>query len=348
MDAETAAARSAAGRHPHHEGFDGFGVDRLRRRPGAKWARAGGDGVIAAWVADMDFAPCPAVRDRLEDLLAVGDLGYPDWWAGTPLRPAFAARMGELYGWEPDPRAVREVGDLVQGVQLVLHLATRPGDAVALHTPAYPPFLHSVTAAGRRLVPIPLQLRDGRWAFDAARLDALVAEAGVRVLILVNPHNPTGRVFTPGELEAVADVARRHDVLVVADEIHAELVHAPHRHRPFAGVSADAAARTVTLTSASKAFNLAGLRCAVAHFGSADLLAARDAQPSELFGPPNLFGVHAALAAWSPAARPWQDLLREHLRLARDQVVAGLGGLPGVRVLVPEATYLAWIDLRDV
>jgi cysteine-S-conjugate beta-lyase len=249
MDVDVAAARPAAGAHPPHEGFDGFGIDRLRHRPGVKWARAG-DGVIAAWVADMDFPPCPAVHDALQELLAGGDLGYPDWWLGTPLRAAFAARMGEQYGWDPDARTVREVGDLIQAVQLVLHLATRPGDAVALHTPAYPPFLHSITAAGRRLVPIPMEIDDGRWTFDAARLDGLVAAAGVRVLILVNPHNPTGRVFTAGELEAIADVARRHDVLVVADEIHAELAHAPHRHQPFAAVSADAAARSPRTCSA--------------------------------------------------------------------------------------------------
>jgi cystathionine beta-lyase len=348
MDAEVVAAVHRAAAHPHHEGFDGFGPGELRDRPGVKWARSGGDGVIAAWVADMDFPPCPQVRDRLQELLAAGDLGYPDWPAGTPLRQAFAARMAELYGWEPDPGAVREVTDLIQALQVVLHLVTRPGDAVALHTPAYPPFLHSITSAGRRLVPVPMEPQGSRWGFDAGRLDALVAEAGVRVLILVNPHNPTGRVFTAAELTAIAEVAQRHELLVIADEIHAELVHAPHQHLPFAACSDDAARRTVTLTSASKAFNLAGLRSAVAHFGPADLLAVRDAQPSDLFGTANLFGVHAALAAWSPAARPWQRRLREHLADNRRQVMAALTGLPGVRVLEPEGTYLAWLDVRDV
>lgn len=340
------AAGGDAG-HPHHEGFDGFGAHDLGGRPGVKWRRVQ-DGEIAAWVADMDFPPCPAVADRLAEVLATGDLGYPDWYLGTPLRAAFADRMAQRYGWHPDPAAVREVTDLIQALQVVLHLATRPGDGVAIHTPAYPPFLHSITGTGRRLVPVPAQERDGRWTFDAARLDDAVAGGGVRVLVLVNPHNPTGRVFTAAELAEIADVARRHDLLVVSDEIHAELVHAPHRHLPFAAVCDDAARRTVTLTSASKAFNLAGLRCAVSHYGPADLLAVRDAQPFELFGAANLFGVHATLAAWSPAARPWAERLLTHLAAARRQVLAGIGDrLPGVRMLEPEGTYLAWLDVRD-
>jgi len=335
-------------RHEHHEGFDGFGVEALAGRPGIKWRRAGADGAIAAWVADMDFPPCPAVADRLRDLLAGGDLGYPDWLEGTPLRQAFADRMADRFGWEPDPAAVREITDIIQALQVVLHLATRPGDAVAIHTPAYPPFLHSVTDAGRRLVPIPMTSDGGRWTFDVAAFEADVAASGVRVLVLVNPHNPTGRVLARDKLAALADVARRHDLLVVSDEIHAELVYAPHRHVPFATLSPDAAARTVTLTSASKAFNLAGLRCAVTHFGPADLLARRDAQPSELFGAPNLFGVHAALAAWSPASRSWSQRLVEHLDANRRRLLAAAGtSLPGVRVLEPEGTYLAWLDVRD-
>ena len=334
--------------HPHHDGFDGFGPEQLAGRPGIKWRRAGAPGAIAAWVADMDFPPCPAVTDRLGAVLASGDLGYPDWYFGTPLRAAFAERMAQRYGWEPDPGRVREVADLVQALQVVLELATRPGDAVALHTPAYGPFLHSVVASGRRPVPLPMVERDGRWEADVEAGAAAMAREGARVLVLVNPHNPTGRVLTVEELTALADVARRLDLLVVSDEIHAELVYAPHRHVPFASLSDDAARRTVTLTSASKAFNLAGLRCAVSHFGPADLLAARDAQPSDLYGPPNLFGVHAALAAWSPQGDTWLAALVDHLDHNRRRVLAAADGgeLAGARVLAPEATYLLWLDAR--
>jgi cystathionine beta-lyase len=334
--------------HPHHEGFDQVDVDALRARPGVKWCRTPGD-VIPAWVADMDFPPCPAIADSLRELIETGDLGYPNWLAGTPLRAAFAARMADRFGWHPDPSAVREISDLIQGVQIVLQLATRPGDGVAVHVPTYPPFLASIDSMGRRLVPIPMLRRDDGWGFDAAAMDAAVAAGGVRVLLLVNPQNPTGRVFTEPELAELAEIARRHDLLVISDEIHADLVYPPHRHLPFAALSDDAARRTVTVTSASKAFNLAGLRSAVMHIGDPAFLALRDAQPADLFGMPNLFGVHAALAAWSPTGEPWRRQLIEHLDANRRRIVEVLAQrLPGARLMAPEGTYLAWIDVAEL
>jgi len=335
--------------HPHHEGFDGLDVVGLRARPGVKWRRVGPD-AIPAWVADMDFPPCPTVAEALHDVLGRGDLGYPDWATGTPLRAAFATRMADRFGWHPDPAAVREISDLVQGVQMVLHLATRPGDGVAVHVPTYPPFLASIASMGRRLVPIPMVAQPaGGWGFDPAAMDAVVTSGGVRVLLLVNPQNPTGRAFSAQELAMIEQIAHRHDLLVVSDEIHAELIYPPHRHLPFASLSQDAARRTVTLTSASKAYNLAGLRTAVMHIGDPRLLTRRDAQPVDLFGMPNLFGVHATLGAWSPAAQFWQKQLIEHLDANRRRLVEVIPQrIPGARLVAPEATYLAWIDVSRV
>lgn len=330
--------------HPHHEGFDRLDLAALRARPGVKWCRTPPE-VIPAWVADMDFPPCPAVADSLRELIEGGDLGYPNWHTGTPLRAAFADRMADRFGWHPDPSAVREISDLIQGVQIVLQLATRPGDGVAVHVPTYPPFLASIDSMGRRLVPIQMLRRGDGWGFDAAA----VAAGGVRVLLLVNPQNPTGRVFTEPELAELAEIARRHDLLVISDEIHADLAYPPHRHLPFASISDDAARRTVTVTSASKAFNLAGLRSAVMHIGDPAFLALRDAQPPDLFGMPNLFGVQAALAAWSPAGEPWRRRLIEHLDANRHRIVQVLAQrMPGARLVAPEATYLAWIDVAEL
>jgi cystathionine beta-lyase len=356
MSAGPAPGRRAAVVHPYHEGFDGLDLDVLARRPGVKWARA--QGSVAAWVADMDFPPCPPVTARLHALIDGGDLGYPDWHGGTPLRTAFAERAARLWDWHPDPGAVREISDLIQGLQIVIDLATRPGDAVAMHVPTYPPFLATVASMARRLVPIPMVRgssggadgADGAggatgWGFDPAAMDDAVAASGARLLVLVNPQNPTGRVLTRAELEAVAGTARRHDLIVWSDEIHADLVYAPHRHVPFASLSDDAAARTVTLTSASKAFNLAGLRTAVMHVGPAGLLAARDAQPPDLYGAPHLFGVHAALAAWTEGDA-WLATLVDHLDHNRRRVAEAVAGWPGVELVLPEATYLAWLDVR--
>lgn len=321
---------------------------RLRRRPGTKWHRAAPD-VLAAWVADMDFDPPPAVRRALEGRLAVGDLGYPEWVGAGPLADAFAVRMADRYGWSPDPAHVRGFTDVVQALQVVLHLGTRPGDGVALHVPTYPPFLASLAAMGRRLVGVPVARGPGEggdWSVDAERLERDVTAARCTTLVLVHPHNPTGRSWTRAELAALADVARRHDLLVVADEIHADLTWAPHGHVPFASLDDDAAARTVTLTSATKAFNLAAVRCTVAHVGPPALRAALAAHPPQLFGELSPLGVDATIAAWTHGEE-WLQEVRSVLAANLDRVGAVLAErLPAVGYRRPDATYLAWLDLR--
>ncbi|MEU3251167.1 aminotransferase class I/II-fold pyridoxal phosphate-dependent enzyme [Streptomyces sp. NPDC006997] len=324
-------------------GFDDLDPDRLRQRPGVKWARVGPD-VLPAWVADMDF-PAPAVvRDALRAYVDQGDLGYPDWPDGTPLRPLFARRMADRHGWDAAASRVREQSDLIQSVQIVLHLATAPGDAVAVQTPNYPPFLATLDTMDRKTVAVPTTDTDAGWRMDLAALADGVARHGCKALLLVNPHNPTGHVLTRDELQEIAAIARRHDLLVVSDEIHAELTHAPHRHIPFASLSPDAAARTVTLTSASKAFNVAGLRCMVTHYGPDRLLALRDAQPPELYGAVPVLGVVGTEAAWRHGD-DWQRtllaVLDRNRHRVRDTVAARL---PAVRHHMPEGTYLAWLD----
>jgi cystathionine beta-lyase len=168
------------------------------------------------------------------------------------------------------------------------------------------------------------------------------------VLLLCNPHNPTGRVFDDAELRALADLAIRYDLVVVSDEIHADIVYPGGRHRPFGSLGAEPAARTVTLTSATKTFSIAGLRLAVAHFGSPELLARYQSLPRFLLGGANGPGAVATLAAWRHGDR-WVDELVDYLddnrRLLADFVAAEL---PGVRHATPQATYLAWLDCRGL
>lgn len=323
--------------------FDGLRLDELRRRPGVKWQRVDAD-VLPAWVADMDFAVPPVVADAIEHTVRHGDLGYPDWFGGNPLRAAFADRMQERYGWTISAGDVREHTDLLQALQLLLRVGTSPGDAVAMQTPNYPPFLATLEAMGRRTVDSPWTRTATGWAPDISGLADAVAAHDCRALLLVNPHNPTGRVLTRDELTEIAAIARRHDLLVISDEIHAELVHAPHRHIPFASISADAAARTVTLNSASKAFNLAGLRCSVAHFGPQRLLALRDAPPVDLYGTVSTLGVAGTLAAWQHGA-DWQDRLLRVLDRNRRRVADAISSWTGREPdPMPEATYLYWFE----
>lgn len=319
--------------------FDELPIEDLRSRPGSKW-RVDPD-VIPAWVADMDFRVAPVIADAIEHTVRHGDLGYPRWEDGHPLRAEFADRMHRRYGWTVDRADVREHTDVVQAVQVLLHLGTATGDAVAVHTPTYPPFHHTVGAMGRKRVDVPFLRTPAGWAANTAGLADAVAAHDCRALLLVNPHNPTGRVLTRDELAEIAAIARRHDLLVISDEIHAELAFAPHRHVPFASLDADAAARTVTLTSASKAFNLAGLRCSVAHFGPRRLLALRDAEPTELYGAVSTLGVVAALAAWRDGD-DWQARLLRVLDRNRRRVAAALASWTRDPDPMPEATYLYW------
>ncbi|MGI5274587.1 MalY/PatB family protein [Nonomuraea sp. CA-218870] len=302
------------------------------RNDGLKWAKVG-PGVIPAWVADMDLPTAPAVVEALRRRVE-GDLGYPAWLdspASGPLAEAFAERMAARYGWEPDPGLVRSYSDINQALQVLLHVVTEPGDGVALHTPAYHPFLGTLETMDRPLVPLRLVPDGDSWRAEIPEL------SGCKVLLLVNPQNPTGRVFSRAELEELAELAERHDLLVIADEIHADLVYEPNRHIPFGTILPE---RTVTLTSATKAFNLGGIRCSVAHIGSPEVRKALDTQPPFLFGSANLFGVEATVAAW----RHGDAWLADTVALLDRNRRAIAGRLPeGVTYRMPQATYLAWL-----
>jgi cysteine-S-conjugate beta-lyase len=309
--------------------LDSLSLDTARTHDGTKWATTP-PGVIPAWVADMDFPVPDAVREAVIRRVET-DLGYPTWVdepnAG-PLAEAFAERMEAMYGFRIDPGQVRSFTDIAQALQVILRLTTRPGDTVAMHMPAYHPFLDTIRDMRLRLLPIPIA-PDGRFEMP---------DEPAPVLILVNPQNPSGRSFTRTELTAIAEYAERHDVLVVSDEIHAELVYAPAVHIPFGTIRPE---RTVTLTSASKAFNMGGLRCSVAHLGATAVRDAIAKEPPHIYGAAHTFGVDATIAAWRHGGA-WQAEVMALLDRNRKLVADRLPSQVGYRV--PEATYLAWLD----
>lgn len=319
-------------------------IERLRRKEATKWRHVPPD-VLPAWVAETDFDLCPAVADAVRAVLERGDLGYPDWWE-EPLAEPFSDRMSKRYGWWPDPAHVRHVCDLIQAMQIVTEITTGAGEPVAMHVPNYPPFLNAVAAMNRQLIACPLyEDGDDSWAFDAVGFDEAVSASGARLLLVVNPHNPTGRVFTADELTALAEIACRHDMVVVSDELHAELTHEGHTHIPFASLGDEVARRTVTITSATKSFNIGGMRNAVAHVGDERVRAAWDRMPKEYFGSLNVLGVEATLAAWRDGD-DWLAQQCRHLTAQRDHLAARMSDLPGVTFRPPQATYLAWLDAR--
>ncbi|HEX6468249.1 MAG TPA: aminotransferase class I/II-fold pyridoxal phosphate-dependent enzyme [Streptosporangiaceae bacterium] len=328
--------------------FDDFDMAWLRAKEGVKWRMPGPD-VLPAWVADMDFPVAPPIRAAVAAAVERGDLGYPAWsnWTGrNPLAEPFARRMAERYGWEPRPEWLRNYSDILQVIQIVLQLTTQRGEAVALQTPTYPPFRKTIELMGRRTIPGPFERSARGWEFDPERLEAAIAESHCRTLMIVNPHNPTGRVLTRAELEALAGIALRHNMLIIADEVLADLAYQPHEHVPIASLGPDVADRTVTLTSATKAFNFAGLRCAVAHVAPTRLREVIDAQPPDLYGPVNVLGVEATKAAWEQGDA-WLAALLRHLDACRALIGAVLAErAPGIGYDPPEAAYMAWLDCR--
>jgi cystathionine beta-lyase len=327
--------------------FESISLDWLHTKPGAKWNRT--PDAIAAWVADMDFAPAPAIAAALTRTITTGDLGYPDWRSiigGSGATDAFVDRCEARYGWHIDAADTREFNDVVQAIQVVLHTCTSPGDGVVVHTPTYPPFLNSLEMTGCRLVPVPAQRTPSSatgWSFDYDALDATLRATPAKVLLLCHPQNPTGHVFSEDELRTMAALAERHDLVIISDEIHADLTYAPLVHRPMALFAPD---RTVSIHAASKAFNLAGLRYAIAHFGSPRARKGAEALPEHLLGATNLFAAVAVEAAWRDGDE-WLAAVLAHLDGQRKLLVQLLAEhLPEINYVPPSGTYLAWLDCR--
>ena len=314
----------------------------MRARGGGKWRRYPPD-VLPAFVADVDFNVAPAVQAALRRFVDRQDYGYGLADDLEALYAAFAGWMERRHGWKPDLSLTVALADVVQGIVAVQVAYSAPGDGVIVQTPAYPPFLRTVAGSGRRLVDNPM-LDGGRsFEIDFDGLEQVARDA--RLLLFCNPHNPTGRVFELDELERVVDIARRHDLVIVADEIHADVVFPGHRHIPMEAVRG-AAERTVTLTSATKSFNIPGARTAVAHFGTAEL---KDrfgaALPDHMLGRPSRFGLDATVAAWTES-EGWLDDVLGYLAGNRDAVSRWVAAQPGIGHHPPEATFLAWLDCR--
>jgi cystathionine beta-lyase len=320
--------------------FDKLSLAELQTRRSAKWRRYPPD-VLPAWVAEMDFPLAPAVRIALEAAVARDDTGYADA-AGLP--EAFARFAAARWGWEVDPGRTLVVGDIMTGVGELLAATTRQGDRVVVNPPVYPPFFAAVREAGRQLVEVPLTPQ-GRLDLDA--LEAAFA-AGVEAYVLCNPHNPTGTVFSREELEVVAALAARHQVLVISDEVHAPMTMPGAVHTPFLSLGGAAAEQGFALVSASKAWNVAGLKCALAVTASRRMTEELRRVPEHVRFHVGHFGVLAAAAAFEDGVA-WLDALVSHLDLQRRRLGELLAReVPEVRYEPPQAGYLAWLDCRGL
>lgn len=326
--------------------FDHLDRDLLKARRSEKWNTYPSD-VLPAWVAEMDFPLATPIRRVLVESLERDDLGYPIGLRETGLPEVFAERMQQRFGWRVESRMADVITDVVQGIYVAIEVLSEPGDGVIVQTPIYPPFLNAVGQTKRRLVENRLVQGENGWEVDFDALRASI-DPGTRMLLLCNPQNPTGRVFRRDELERFAEIAIEHDLVVVSDEVHGDLTFDGRPHIPIASLSAEIAERTITLTSATKAFNIPGTRCAIAHFGSPRLRSAYHGIPRHIRGGVGLLGVYCTLAAWQESS-DWLDQVRSYLQGNRDVVADFVKQrLPGVVHHPCEATYLAWLDCSAV
>ncbi len=296
---------------------------------------------LAMWVADMDFAPPAAVQRAVEAMAAHGVYGY--FGDDRDYLAAIRWWMLERHGWAVDPAWVFTTHGLVNGTAMCIDTFTRPGDGVVLMTPVYHAFARIIKASDRTLVECRLKTEGGRYQLDIAAWDAQMT-GKEKMLILCSPHNPGGRVWTPDELRAVADFARRHDLILVSDEIHHDLVMPGVRHTVMARAAPEIADRLVMMTATTKTFNIAGC-----HSGNViipdEALRARFARRYMAMGlSPNSFGMHMVTAAYSPEGAAWVDALTLYLDGNRRIFDAGIGAIPGLTSMPLEATYLAWVD----
>jgi cystathionine beta-lyase len=326
-------------------GFDALTEEALRSAGSLKWTLYGD--AIGAFVAEMDFGTAPAVTRALHEAVEGVRFGYLTTAAAQDMARACAAWQARRYGWELPAEWITPLADVVAGLQAAIEHFTPPGSPVVLPTPAYMPFRKVPGALGREVVEVPMVERDGRPTYDLDGI-ARAFHAGAGLFVHVNPHNPLGRVFTAEEQLALADVVGNAGARVFADEIHAPLVHPGARHRPYASLSPATARHTVTATSASKAWNLPGLKAAQLLLSHAED-AEHWARVGFLFGHgASTPGVLANTVAYDDGGS-WLDDVLGYLdgnrRLLADLLA---DRLPAVRYTPPEGTYLAWLDCRDL
>jgi len=301
-------------------------------------------GVLPLWVADMDFASPPPVAEALAAAVEHGVFGYA--LAPDSLGEAIVAHLERRYRWRVEPEWIAWLPGIVPGLNLACEAFAGPGEGVMTVTPVYPPFLEAPANRRRRLITVPAAVREGRWELPLDGMEAAVTP-DTRVLLFCHPHNPLGRVWRRDEVVAVLDFCRRHDLVLVSDEIHCDLILDDLAHVPSALAGPDDADRIVTFMSPSKTFNLPGLNFAFA-IAADKKVRRRLLRPAKGFLPfPGYFAIGAAEAAYRHGGE-WHDALLAYLRGNRDVLEATVAELPRVTMTHVEATYLAWLDVREL
>jgi cystathionine beta-lyase len=300
---------------------------------------------LPLWVADMDFVSPEPVVQALQERVKHGVFGYGQEPPG--LRPLLVERLQELYGWQIAPESLLFLPGVISGFNLASRAVTRPGDGLLVQTPVYHPILRVPRNANLIMNGMELTRRaDGQYEIDFDLFEAAIT-GRTRIFILCNPHNPVGRVFRRDELERMAEICLRHDVIICSDEIHCDLVFEGHRHLPIASLASEIARRTITLMAPSKTYNIAGLHCSVAIIPDPELRKRFKATQADLVPGIDVLSYTATLAAYREGG-DWLAQVLSYLEANRDFLVDYVAThLPGLSMALPEGTYLAWLDCHD-
>jgi cysteine-S-conjugate beta-lyase len=310
--------------------------DMMERRLGVSAA----DG-LAMWVADMDFRPPEAVLDTVR---AVADRGIFTYFGDRGAYDSSVAWwMQTRHGWTVRPEEILITHGIVNAVAMCLEAYSKPGEGVVIFSPVYHAFARIIRANDRALVECPLAIRDGMYQMDFDAWDAQMT-GNERIAILCSPHNPGGRVWTRAELQGMADFARRHDLILISDEIHHDLVFPGQTHLAMPLVDPGIADRLIVLAATSKSFNVAGMHCGNAIIADEGLRAALAKRLDQLSISPNAMSMHMTPALYSPAGAAWVDEVNRYIEGNARVFAAGIEAIPGVTMQRMQSTYLAWVD----
>ncbi|MEO1637643.1 MAG: MalY/PatB family protein [Pseudomonadota bacterium] len=295
---------------------------------------------ISMWVADMEFPAAPCIAQAVQDMVDHGVYGY--FGDDSKYTAAIQWWMAERHGWQVDPSWIFTTHGLVNGTAMCVETYTKPGDGIVLFTPVYHAFARVITAADRQVVECEMINRDGRYEMDFDAYDAQMT-GNERMVILCSPHNPGGRVWTKAELQAVAAFAKRHELILVSDEIHHDLTMPGQTHTPMAHIDG-IEDRLIMMTATTKTFNIAGSHTGNVIIADPDLRAQFTKRMAGLGLSANSFGLFMTTAAYSPAGAAWVDDLCLYLDANRKLFDDGINAIPGLSSMPLEATYLAWVD----
>ncbi|RID93157.1 pyridoxal phosphate-dependent aminotransferase [Gemmobacter lutimaris] len=296
---------------------------------------------IAMWVADMEFRPPHCVQKAVEDMAAHGLYGY--YGDDRAYLEAIRWWMAHRHGWDVPAEAIFTTHGLVNGTALCVDAFTAPGDGVVLMTPVYHAFARVIRAAGREVVECPLKIEAGRYVFDTADWEARITPR-TKMFVLCSPHNPGGRVWSVAELQAIAAFCEKHDLILVSDEIHHDLIYPGQKHTLMPLAAPGIVDRLVVMSATTKTFNIAGSHSGNVIVLNPELRARFAARMNAMGISANSFGLFMATAAYSAEGAAWVDALMAYLDGNRRLFDEGVNAIPGLASMNLEATYLAWVD----